>query len=48
VTWNQRDFPVDHLAEHGVEVLDPDRYLHRLLARFPDALLAELRAPTEG
>jgi predicted nucleic acid-binding protein len=35
VTWNQVDFPAAPLAEHGVEVLDPDHYLHRLMTQFP-------------
>lgn len=35
VTWNQDDFPAADLAARGLEVIDPDSYLLRLLRRFP-------------
>jgi predicted nucleic acid-binding protein len=36
VTWNLKDFPAEALAERGLEVLDPDTYLCRLVEQFPD------------
>lgn len=35
VTWNRDDLPAADLAARGLEVIDPDRYLLRLLRRFP-------------
>lgn len=55
VTWNRADFPPTQLAEHGIEVTDPDAYLHRLLKRFPrevantvTRLAAEKRRPPKS
>jgi predicted nucleic acid-binding protein len=42
VTWNLKDFPAEALAEHGLEVLDPDTYLYRLIEQFPDEVGATL------
>jgi predicted nucleic acid-binding protein len=42
VTWNLQDFPAEALAEHGLEVLDPDIYLCGLAEQFPDEVAATL------
>ncbi|MDQ6839126.1 MAG: hypothetical protein M3137_12555, partial [Actinomycetota bacterium] len=39
LTRNRRDFPVEFLADHGVEVSSADAYLVRLLRRRPVAFL---------
>ncbi len=35
LTKNRRDFPIDHLRDHGVELTTADAYLRRLLRRRP-------------
>ncbi len=42
VTWNRKDFPAKSLAEHGLEVLDPDTYLCALADEFPDEIRSTL------
>lgn len=43
VTWNLDDFPAAPLAEHGIQVLDPDAYLCGLLDATPAELLSTVR-----
>ncbi|MGH8961075.1 MAG: PIN domain-containing protein [Jatrophihabitantaceae bacterium] len=43
LTRNQRDFPADFLAQHGVTVCSADEYLHGLLQRRPSAFLDVVR-----
>ena len=43
LTRNERDFPRDFLAEHGVEVSSADAYLTGLLRRHPAAFLDVVR-----
>ena len=52
VTWNLADYPEAALAERGLRVLDPDRYLCELYGELPDEvtdtvvrLAAEKRNP---
>ena len=35
ITWNLADFPAGELAEHGVQVMDPDSYLCGLYRELP-------------
>lgn len=43
VTENRRDFPVEYLREHGIEVMAADTYLRGLLSRRPSDVLASVR-----
>lgn len=43
VTRNRKDFPVEHLAAYGVDVLTADDYLTRLLRRRPVAVTETVR-----
>lgn len=43
LTRNRRDFPIDHLADNGVQVLSADEYLDGLLVRRPATVLGALR-----
>jgi predicted nucleic acid-binding protein len=42
VTWNLADFPAGDLAEHGVQVIDPDEYLCALGDDLPEPVLTTL------
>jgi predicted nucleic acid-binding protein len=39
VTWNLSDFPVVPLAELGLQVVDPDQYLQKLLGEVPEEVV---------
>ena len=43
VTKNTKDFPQETLARLGIEAVDPDDYLLRLLRQYPVDFCAELR-----
>ena len=43
LTKNRRDFPADHLREHGVELTTADTYLRELLRRRPSDVTECLR-----
>jgi hypothetical protein len=44
VTFNTRDFPPAAVAEHGIEVRDPDAFVLDLLALRPEMVHAAARA----
>jgi predicted nucleic acid-binding protein len=44
VTFNIKDFPPHTVAQHGIEIRDPDAFVMELLARDPEALYAAVRA----
>ena len=48
VTFNQKDFPPESAAPHGIEVVRPDAFLARLLAERPDGVLAALERGTDA
>lgn len=43
LTKNRRDFPVDHLQQHGVKLMTADVYLRDLLRRRPSDVIASVR-----
>lgn len=43
LTKNRRDFPVDHLQQHGVKLMTADAYLRDLLRRRPSDVVASVR-----
>jgi predicted nucleic acid-binding protein len=42
ITWDALGFPIEALAERGLRVLDPDRYLQELFDEFPDDLMSTI------
>lgn len=42
ITWDSAGFPVGALAERGLRVVDPDRYLGELFDEFPDEVVATI------
>lgn len=43
VTRNRRDFPIQHLSQHGVAVMSADEFLSRLLGHRPTAVVETIR-----
>ena len=48
VTFNRRDFPQASTGAYGIEVLHPDSFLVRLLAKRPDDVTAALERGVAG
>lgn len=44
VTFNTKDFPAEIVAEHGIEVKDPDTFVLGMLVLRPEAVFAAARA----
>jgi len=40
ITWNLRDFPSERLVPHGIEALDPDKFLTALYDEDPETMVA--------
>jgi hypothetical protein len=43
VTFNTKDFPAEIVAEHGIEVKDPDTFVLGMLVLRPEAVFAAAR-----
>lgn len=44
VTFNTKDFPLPVVAQHGIEIREPDAFVLQLLTRDPEAVYAVVRA----
>ncbi|QNA86666.1 PIN domain-containing protein [Sphingomonas sp. So64.6b] len=42
VTWNLKDFPTSHTAQHGIACISPDDFLVSLHRTFPKLLVASV------
>lgn len=43
VTYNQKDFPVDYIADFGVETLHPDTFISRLIHNSPGVVCSSVK-----